>query len=153
MSPLFLALGRVFLIIVFVYSGVNQLIDLGGTADMIASKISIPAQFTQYTLQLEQATGMPTMRLLAIAVGGLQVVCGLLIAFNIAARWFALLLALYTIGATVLFHDFWNAADALARNDALNHLLKNVAILGGLLLVVGIGPPSRDEREPQFDDH
>jgi putative oxidoreductase len=153
MSPMFIALGRVFLIIVFVYSGVNQLFDIGGTAEMLAAKISIPAQLTQYTVQLEQATGMPTMRLLAIFVGGLQVVCGLLIAFNIAARWFALLLAIHTIIATVLFHDFWNAADAIARNDALNHLLKNVAILGGLLLVVGIGPPARDEREPQFDDH
>ncbi len=47
MSPNFLALGRVLLIIVFVYSGVNQLLDIGATADMIASKISIPAQFTQ----------------------------------------------------------------------------------------------------------
>jgi uncharacterized membrane protein YphA (DoxX/SURF4 family) len=149
----FLALGRTLLIVIFVFTGVSQLMDIGGTAEMIAGKITIPADLTQYTTQLEQATGMPTMRLLAIAVGALQVLCGILIAFNIAARWFALLLALYTIAATFLFHDFWNAADALARNDALNHLLKNLAILGGLLLVVGIGPPRAQEREPQFDDH
>lgn len=148
----FLALGRTLLVVIFVFTGVTQLLDIGVTADMIAGKVAIPAQFTEYTTQLEQATGMPTMRLLAIAAGALQVVCGLLIAFNIAARWFALLLALYTIAATYLFHDFWNLAD-VARVEALNHLLKNVAILGGLLLVVGIGPPSRDEREPQFDDH
>ncbi len=149
---IFFAIGRTLLIVMFVYIGVEQLLNIGGTADMIAGKITIPAQFTEYTTQLEQATGMPTMRLLAIAVGALQIVCGLMIAFNIAARWFALLLALFTIAATYLFHDFWNLTD-LARLEALNHLLKNLAILGGLLLVVGIGPPRAEEREPQFDDH
>lgn len=149
--PVFLAVGRTLLIVIFVYTGVSQLLDIGGTADMIGAKITIPAELTQYTTQVEQTAGMPTMRLLAIAVGAFQVVCGLLIAFNIGARWFALLLALYTIPATYLFHDFWNLTD-VAKIEAQNHFLKNLAILGGLLLVVGIGPPVRDEREPQFDD-
>lgn len=148
----FIAVGRTLLIVIFVFTGVSQLLDIGGTADMISAKLSIPGQIAPYTTQLEEATGTPAMRIFAIAVGALQVVGGLLIAFNIGARWFALLLALFTIPATFLFHDFWNLTD-VARIEALNHLLKNVAILGGLLLVVGIGPPAREEdHEPQFDD-
>lgn len=56
------------------------------------------------------------------------------------ARHGALLLFALTIAASVLMHDFWkitNEADAIADYDIF---ARNMAIAGGLLLIVGLGP-------------
>lgn len=147
-----ISIGRVFLVIIFVYSGVTKLVDIGGTAKMIEQVLTVPAQVAPYTAQLEQATGMRTPNILAIAAGALEVVGGLMIAFNIGARWFAALLILFTVAATGLGHQFWLKAGEAMREDVVS-VLRNLAIVGGLLMVMGLGPPERDEREPQFDDH
>jgi uncharacterized membrane protein YphA (DoxX/SURF4 family) len=147
-----ISIGRVFLVIVFVYSGVTKLVDIGGTANEIEKVLTIPAEIAPYTAQLEQATGMRTPNILAIAAGALEVVGGLMIAFNIGARWFAALLIMFTIVATGFGHQFWTK-DGAERVSDIDHFLKNLAIIGGLLMVMGMGPPERDEREPQFDDH
>jgi putative oxidoreductase len=62
---------------------------------------------------------------------------------GIGSRFAALALAAFTIVAGVLFHDFWTVADAAQYGNQLNHFLKNVAIVGGLLIVAT--QPSRDE--------
>ena len=148
-----ISIGRVFLVILFVYSGVTKLVDIPATASQIESVLKIPGEIAPYTAQLEQATGMRTPNILAIAAGALEVVAGLMIAFNIGARWFAALLIIFTVVATGFGHQFWTKAGA-ERIAEIDHFLKNIAIIGGLLIVMGLGPPLRDdEREPQFDDH
>jgi uncharacterized membrane protein YphA (DoxX/SURF4 family) len=147
-----ISIGRVFLVIIFVYSGVSKLVDIPATAGVIEGVLKIPTEIAPYTAQLEQATGMKTPNILAIAGGALEVVGGLMIAFNIGARWFAALLILLTIAATAFGYQFWTKVGP-ARAEDISHVLKNLAIIGGLLIVMGLGPPERDEREPQFDDH
>jgi putative oxidoreductase len=41
-------------------------------------------------------------------------------------------------GTTLLFHNFW-AVDAAQYRGQLNHFMKNLAILGGLLYVMAAG--------------
>jgi putative oxidoreductase len=48
----------------------------------------------------------------------------------------AILLAVFLIGATYTAHAFWKAAPA-DRDRQLANCLKNVAIVGGLLLTAG----------------
>ena len=60
----------------------------------------IPALLTPYTAQLETMTGMPMPQMLAIAVGGFEIIAGLMIAVNFGARFFAILLIFFVIGAT-----------------------------------------------------
>ena len=46
-----------------------------------------------------------------------------------------------TIVATVLMHDFWHIRDNVAAHHADFELFaRNIAIAGGLLLLVGLGP-------------
>jgi uncharacterized membrane protein YphA (DoxX/SURF4 family) len=50
----------------------------------------------------------------------------------------AFLLAIFTAAATYYFHDFWNMSGA-ARADNMIHALKNLSIIGALLVFVAMG--------------
>jgi putative oxidoreductase len=74
------------------------------------------------------------LALLAMILGGLSLLLGY------HTRHGAMLLFAFTIAASVLMHDFWkidNPADRVADYDIF---ARNVAIAGGLLLLVGMGP-------------
>ncbi len=48
----------------------------------------------------------------------------------------ALCLIVFTLAATAIFHRFWRVADPLRRNLGRLFFLNNVAITGGLLLLL-----------------
>lgn len=130
--------GRVLLVLIFIVSGAFKLLDIPGTAAMIAPVITVPDALANVVTQLQDATGMKLPQLLAILVGVVEVVCGLLIAFNIGTRSAAFVLVLFTIAATFYFHDFWNMAGDARQNNMI-HALKNLSIIGGLLTFVVLG--------------
>ena len=135
--PALVTLGRILFAVLFVFSGASKLMDLSATAQM-TEKIVIPAIMAPYTAQLETITGMPLAQLLAIASGAIEVVCGLMIALNFGARFFAIVLILFVVAATFYFHDFWNQTGTEARGN-LVHALKNLSLIGALLMIVGSG--------------
>jgi putative oxidoreductase len=55
-------------------------------------------------------------------------------------------IAVYTVAAAVLGHDFWNVTDAALQRDMVIHFWKNIGIAGGFLLlfVTGAGRLSID---------
>ena len=53
--PAFVTFGRVLFAVLFIVSGATKLFDLPATADMIASKVVIPAALTSYTQALVAA--------------------------------------------------------------------------------------------------
>jgi uncharacterized membrane protein YphA (DoxX/SURF4 family) len=140
--PAFVTFGRVLFAVLFIVSGATKLFDLPATADMIASKVAIPAALTSYTAQLESLTGMETKQMLAIAAGSVEVICGLMIALNFGSRFFSLLLVLFVIAVTFYFHDFWNQTGAEARGNLI-HAMKNLSLIGALFIIAGLGRGSR----------
>jgi putative oxidoreductase len=90
---------------------------------------------------------MPMM--LAIAAGALELICGLMIALNFGARFFAILLILFVAAATFYYHDFWNQTGPEARNNVV-HALKNLSLIGALFMIVGYGRGARVV-EPAYD--
>jgi putative oxidoreductase len=116
-------LGRVALVVIFVFSGVQKLFDISGTADQIQAKLIIPA-----------ALGMPIWQVLAIVVALVEIVGGLLITFNVLTRGAAVVLLLFTAVTTFYYHDFWNMAGA-DRTNNLNLALKNLSIIGAFLML------------------
>src|SRR5579863_4982120 len=100
MMPAFVTLGRVLFCVLFVVSGASKLLDLTATAQM-TEKIVIPAIVAPYAQQLETLTGMSTAQLLAIASGAIEVICGVLIALNFGARFFAIILILFVTAAKI----------------------------------------------------
>ena len=146
--PAFVTFGRILFAVLFVFSGASKLLDLSATAQM-TEKIVLPAALATYTAQLEGIVGMPMPQILAIAAGSLEVICGLMIALNFGARFFAILLILFIAGATFYFHDFWNQTGADARGN-LVHALKNLSLIGALFMIVGSSRAARSQ-EPAYD--
>jgi putative oxidoreductase len=140
--PAFITFGRVLFAVLFIFSGASKLLDLTATAQM-TEKIVLPAVLAPYTSQLEGITGMAMPMMLAIATGALELICGLMIALNFGARFFAIVLILFVAGATFYYHDFWNQTGADARNNLI-HALKNLSIIGALFMIAGYGRASRN---------
>jgi putative oxidoreductase len=136
--PMLFAIGRILFVLIFIISGAYKLYDLGSTAALISQKVVIPGALTDITKQIESAVGMPMPRILAIAVGVVELAGGLGLAFNIATRFASILLMLFTVAAMFYFHDFWNMAGE-ARNENIIHALKNLSIIGGLLVFFVLG--------------
>lgn len=134
--PAFVTLGRVLFVVLFVFSGASKLFDIASTTQAITEKVALPALLTPYTTQLEGITGMPTAQLLAILAGAVEVLCGLFIALNIGTRFFALLLVLFVGITTFYFHNFWDMTGPDRINNMI-HALKNLSLIGGLLVIAG----------------
>jgi putative oxidoreductase len=127
-------LGRIALVIIFIVSGVEKLIDLAGTAAQIQSKLSIPAVFNDITAQIEATIGMAIWQILAIIAALIELVGGVLIAFNVFTRAVAVVLFIYTAATIFYIHDFWNMAGP-DRMDNIVHALKNLSIMGAFLML------------------
>jgi putative oxidoreductase len=140
--PAFVTFGRILFAVLFIYTGTTKLFDIPATAEFIASKVAVPEVIAPYAQQLEQATGKTTPQLLAITVGALEVIAGLMIALNFGARFFALLLIFYVAFATFFFDDFWNQA-APENGKMLVDALKNLSIIGALFMIMGYGRATR----------
>jgi putative oxidoreductase len=148
--PAFVTFGRVLFAVLFMYTGATKLFAVQQTADFIATKVTIPAMLAPYTSQLETMVGMPMPQILALAVGGFEILAGLMIAVNFGARFFAILLIFFVLAATFYFHDFWNQA-APENARTLIDALKNLSIVGALFMIVGYGRGPRPN-EPSYAD-
>lgn len=127
-SPLILA-GRMLLALLFLLAGIDKLADIAGTAGYIAS------------------VGLPAATPLAVLSGVFEVLASLALAVGWQARWAALSLALFTLLTNLLFHNFW-ALPADQVYMAQIKFMKNLSIVGGMLVVaaLGAGPLSLDAR-------
>jgi uncharacterized membrane protein YphA (DoxX/SURF4 family) len=134
--PAFVTLGRVLFVVLFVFSGASKLFDIASTAQAITDKVALPALLTPYTAQLEDFTGMKTAQLLAILTGAVEVLGGLFIALNIGTRFFAWVLVLFVGVTTFYFHNFWDMTGPDRINNMI-HALKNLSLIGGLLVIAG----------------
>ena len=70
----------------------------------------------------------------ALEVGG-----GILLIIGYQARWVALAFFVWLIPVTLIFHKFWGIDAAQAQNQMI-HFLKNVSIMGGMLVLFAFGP-------------
>jgi putative oxidoreductase len=136
--PAFVTFGRVLFAVLFMYTGATKLFAVQQTADFIATKVTIPAMLAPYASQIETMAGMPMPQILALAVGGFEILAGLMIAVNFGARFFAVLLIIFVLAATFYFHDFWNQA-APENARTLIDALKNLSIIGALFMIAGYG--------------
>ena len=140
--PAFVTFGRILFAVLFIYTGATKFFAIQATADFIATKVVVPDVIAPYAKQVETATAMTTPQLLAIALGGLEVIAGLMLALNFGARFFAMLMIIYMVASTVLFYDFGNQA-APDNAKMLVDALKNLSIIGALFMIMGYGRATR----------
>jgi putative oxidoreductase len=122
--------GRILMALIFLNSGFGKITGFAGTAGFMASK------------------GMPFAEVLLAGALVFELAGAIMLILGWRVHWGALLLIVFMIPATLMFHNFW-AVDAAQYQNQLNHFLKNVAMTGGLLYIMafGAGPLSLDSRK------
>jgi putative oxidoreductase len=91
--------------------------------------------FTRYLTGL----GLPAPDIMAWVVATFHIVVGLLLVVGFMTRWTALVVALFVACTIFLGHRFW-AVEPAQFTTQLNFALKNIAIIGGLLILAAFGP-------------
>lgn len=143
-------IGRVAFALFFIISGAFTLVDIPAAGKELSSRVSIPAAVSPYVTQLENTVAISTPDLMAIVAGTVAVVCGLMIAFNLGVRFFSLLLIVGIIVATFYMDDIITTQGTEWR-DNMAHALKNLSMIGALLVLFGHGAGKRVEQEPYHD--
>ena len=124
-------LGRLCLVAIFALSALsNKIPNFANVAQGMAS-VGVP---------------FPTVALAGAIV--FLLVGSVLVAIGYRARFGALLLLLFLIPATYYFHAPWLAATPDEATQQMIHLLKNLGLMGAMLLIMatGPGPGSLDAR-------
>jgi putative oxidoreductase len=117
-TPLF---GRVLIGLIFLLSGIIKIANWHAMAGLLASK------------------GMPVANVMLAGAILVEVLGSLCLILGVQTRVAAWIMFLYLIPTTLLFHNFWADQGAM-RQDMMVHFLKNLAIMGGLLMVAAYGP-------------
>jgi putative oxidoreductase len=113
-------LGRVLIAMLFVPSGWGKIAGFSGLVGYIGSK------------------GVPLPEVCAAIAIAAELGLGLLLLVGFKTRWVALLLALFVIVITPIFHNFWAMPEAQVMAQKMN-FFKNFAIAGGLLGLAAFG--------------
>ena len=118
-NPLSL-IGRLLLAALFLPAGISKISGFAGTAGYIGS------------------VGLPLPELAAALAIVVEIGGAVALLLGWGTRWAALALAVFTLFATLFFHNFW----AVPADQAMVQQLmffKNVAVVGGLLVLVAFG--------------
>lgn len=116
-------IARSFLATIFLHSGITKIFEFQETQDMMAGR------------------GLPFPALLLLGNIIFQIVGGLSLVVGYKTKIGAWILILFLIPTTLVFHNFWEVPEEKIA------FLKNVGLIGGLLLITyfGAGPVSVDE--------
>lgn len=116
--------ARTCLALIFIQAGIGKIGGFAGVQEKIAS------------------AGIPLAALVAIFTIVFEIAGGISLILGYKARIGAILLLIFLIPATLVFHN------PVADSGQMIQFLKNLAIIGGLLMVwsYGAGPVSLDNR-------
>jgi uncharacterized membrane protein YphA (DoxX/SURF4 family) len=141
MKTVFL-LGRLIFGGFFLYNGVHHFQEKKALAQYAAAK------------------NVPMPEIAVTASGAMLIVGGASILFGVKPKVGALALMGFLVGVSPMIHDFWRAEDGERRQNEMAHFMKNVAMLGGVMALMGmeepwpmslpIGQPSRLEQVKKY---
>jgi putative oxidoreductase len=125
----FALIGRILIAMLFIPSGWGKIAGFAGTVGYISSK------------------GVPLPEVAAAIAIAVELGLGILLLVGFKTRWTALLMALFVIGITIIFHNYWAVEAAQVMAQKMN-FFKNMAIAGGMLgfAAFGAGEYSLDGR-------
>ena len=113
-------IGRVLLAALFVPAGFGKLMGFAGTVGYISS------------------VGAPLPQVAAVIAIVVELGLGLLLLVGFKTHVSAIVLAIFTVAAAVMFHNYWAMpADKAFVNQLM--FFKNIAIAGGLLAFAAFG--------------
>jgi len=110
--------------------------------------IAAPNHFSRPTIAFAASQGVPWASIAVPLSGVLAIAGGLSILLGYRAKLGAWILVLFLIPVTLMLHKFWSVQDPMMAQMQMILFMKNVAMLGGALLIsqLGAGPFSLDAR-------
>ena len=119
--PVIPLLGRLMMTYIFATSGIAKVFGWSGNVDNMSTR-HLPM--------------IPVLLAIAMVIELAGSVC---LVTGYQARVAAFVMFLYTTAVTVLFHNYWAASVSMAGTQE-THFRKNLAIMGGLLILAYSGP-------------
>jgi putative oxidoreductase len=121
-------LGRFFFALIFLMAGANH--------------------FSKQTIGYAVSAGVPLASIAVPLSGVLSIAGGLSILLGYRAKLGGWLIVLFLVPVTLMMHKFWLVQDPMMAQIQMILFMKNVAMLGGALLIsqFGAGPFSLDAR-------
>jgi uncharacterized membrane protein YphA (DoxX/SURF4 family) len=108
-------IGRILLALIFLKSGIGKIENFEGTAKYMAS------------------FGMPYTNFFLVGAIFFELVGSITIILGLFARFGAILLLIFLIPTTLIFHNIF------ADPKMMIHFMKNVSMFGGLLILLASG--------------
>lgn len=118
--PAITLLGRLLIAWLFLPAGIAKIGGFAGIAGFIASK------------------GLPLPDVAAVLTIVVEIGGSLLLIAGYKTRWAAVVLALFTLAAAFIFHNYWAVPADQVTVQEIN-FSKNIAIVGGLLTLAAWG--------------
>ena len=146
---LFLFLGRFCLSLIFLSSGSEKLLDWHGAEQSLTRHLGDFARHVSQKPLLEEALAfsLEHPQALLVVATVFELFGALCVLLGLGVRLGAILLALFLIPATLVYHWFWDLLPP-SRDLQMILFLKNLSILGGLFLLIGMGS-SKKGRAPK----
>lgn len=146
-------LGRALLSIIFISSAVNKLLDWNGTLQFFNQALSDRLAMSIGTGFMQELAEWAIANAFVLLLAGVlfELIGGLLVFFGISVRLGAVLLIIFLIPTTFLFHNFWDL-QGMDRQMQMTNFMKNLSIGGGLLYLLAMGkgkkcPPKKSEEK------
>lgn len=115
-------IGRIFLSAIFIFEAIDSTLFFGKTKEaMTEHGLNWSQDFLLYT------------SIFLLTMGGLMVL------FGYRSTLGACMLLIYWVPMTFIVHDFWNYENSSELREQSILFMKNIAIVGGLLMLVGKG--------------
>jgi uncharacterized membrane protein YphA (DoxX/SURF4 family) len=141
MKTVFL-LGRLIFGGFFLYSGLHHFQEKKALAQYAAAK------------------NVPLPDIAVTASGAMLMLGGASILLGVKPKIGALAIAGFLAGVSPMIHDFWRTEDSQQRQNEMAHFMKNIAMLGGVMALMGmeepwpvslpVGQPSRLEQVKKY---
>lgn len=119
--PVVPLVGRLMMAHIFATSGIAKIFDWPGNVTYMSTR------------------HLPMIPVLLAAALVIEVAGSVCLVTGYQARIAAFVMFCYTTAVTVVFHNYWAASDMMAAMQE-THFRKNLAIMGGLLMLAYIGP-------------
>ena len=102
--------------------------------------------FMPQSLAYANMSGVPMANILVPFSGVLAFIGGLGIVLGYKAKLAGWLIVIFLVPVTFIMHKFWTVTDPMQQQMAMAFFIKNLAMLGGALLIAyfGAGPVSID---------
>lgn len=139
----FTVLARFFISLIFLSGAINTILHWNETEGLLLNILAEWQAHVNFWEWLQDAFSViiPFTPLVLIAATLLEFLGALSVLLGIKEKWGAAFLVLFIVPVTVIMHQFW-FIEGPAREVQMIHFFKNLAILGGLILIILQGTES-----------